>query len=273
MWIVGLAIVGFVVYLWKAYDLGHSKSPKKYLYSPPKGKQYELFENMLKQSHLLIAGCQGSGKSVVMNGLISDILCRYPADDPEGAQMILIDPKCVEFCSYADLPHTLAYAEGFNPSAWISAMKKAVKIMDERKAHMKGKMRLYDKGDLYVIIDEWATVYKNGGKEAFNLMMRLVSEGRAEKVHVIMATQVPKATIIPTELRENFDARLCLRTANSIQSRVIMEENGCEDLPRYGYGFYVTTEGIDKWDIPYVKPDELQRLVDHWHGPGVQPVK
>ena len=93
------------------------------------------------------------------------------------------------------------------------------------------------------------------------------AEGRAERVHVIMATQIPKATIIPTEVRENFDARLCLRTANAIQSRVIMENNGCETLPRYGNGFYCKPEGTQLVKIPYVKDNEIQVLLNWWDDP------
>ena len=238
---------------------------RKYTFTSPKGQVYCLFSDMLKQSHLLIAGCQGSGKSVVMNGIIDTILYCLPFDREGGAQCILLDPKCVEFSRYEFLPHVLAYAEGFNPDAWIAALRKAASIMDSRKIYMKKNgLRKYDKGDLYVIIDEWATIYKNGGKEAYKLMMRLVSEGRAERVHVIMATQVPKASIIPTEIRENFDARLCLRTTNAIQSRVIMESNGCEELPRYGQGYYVTPEDTALYNIPYVKEDEIESNLEWW---------
>ena len=108
-----------------------------------------------------------------------------------------------------------------------------------------------------------------GGKEAYKLVMRLTSEGRAARVHVILATQVPKASIIPTEIRENFDARLCLRTVNAIQSRVIMEENGCEELPDpvdagYAHGYYCHGSKKKKYEIPYVRQDEIDRNIEWW---------
>lgn len=243
-------------------------SNKRYSCVSPTGKTWNLFTDMLKQSHLLIAGCQGSGKSVAINGLISTLLYRLPFDKAGGATLILIDPKRVELAAYSKLPHTIAHAAGFNPSAWMEALEKAIQIMDSRYQYMERKhIKTYDKGDLYVIIDEWANVYKNGGKAAYKAVLRLTSEGRAAKVHVIMATQVPKANIIPTEIRENFDARLCLRTANAIQSRVIMEENGCEMLPRYGKGFYCKPEGDKLYDIPYVKQDEIDTLLQWWKDP------
>lgn len=238
---------------------------KEVEYTTPSGETYTLFTDILRQPHTLIAGCQGSGKSVVINGLIDTLMYRAPFDQDGGAQMVLIDPKRVELAAYKDLPHTLAHAAGFNPDAWLKALNSAIRIMDARYAYMEKKgLKKYDRGDLYVIIDEWANVYKNGGKDAYKAVLRLTSEGRAAKVHLIMATQVPKANIIPTEIRENFDSRICLRTANAIQSRVIMEDNGCESLPRYGQGFYVNPEGTELYNIPYVQQDELDRNIEWW---------
>ena len=229
------------------------------------GENYELFLDMIDQPHLLVAGATGSGKSVAINGLLSTILSKRPGDKKDEAQLILIDPKRVELAAYAHLPHTITHAAGFFPEKWVNALMTAVKIMDSRYIQMERKrLKMFDGGDLYVIIDEWANVYKNGGQAAYKAILRLTSEGRAARVHVIMATQIPKANIIPTEIRENFSARLCLRTNNSIQSRVIMEDNGCEELPRYGQGYYVKPEGTDLWKIPYVQEEEIQRRISFW---------
>ena len=242
------------------------RRPRKVRYTSPTGKTWDLFTDMLAQPHLLIAGATGSGKSVVINGLIDTLMYRLPFDCDDGAFLILIDPKKVELSQYKNLPHTLSHAAGYDPDAWVKALQSAVNIMDSRyNAMAKKNQRLYTGSDIYVVIDEWASIYKSvRGKECYRLLMRLTSEGRAAKVHVILATQVPKANIIPTEIRENFAARLCLRTANSIQSRVIMEANGCEDLPRYGQGYYVTPEGNTLYNIPYVQENEIEQNLMWW---------
>lgn len=231
-----------------------------------------LFLDALKQPHLLIAGATGSGKSVLINGLVNTLMQYLPFDQKNGVQLILIDPKRVELAAYKPLPHTIAHAAGFNPSAWVSALEKAVSIMDSRYDYMeKNGLKNYDKGDLYVIIDEWAAVYKNGGNSAYKHVLRLISEGRAAKVHVIMATQVPKANIIPTEIRENFSARFCLFTNNATQSRVIMDANGCEDLPDprtagYALAYYVLPgkNNRTRVKLPYVKDDEIEQNIAWW---------
>lgn len=236
---------------------------------------YELFEDMTQQPHLLVAGATGSGKSVAINGILSTLLVKAPGAKRDQVQLILIDPKRVELAAYAHLPHTLAHAAGFFPEKWLEALNKAVSIMDRRYAQMERKrLKMFDGGDLYVVIDEWANVYKNGGKDAYKAILRLTSEGRAARVHVIMATQVPKANIIPTEIRENFSARLCLRTNNSIQSRVIMEENGCEDLPDpkrvgYAHGYYCLPCNNTLYVIPYVDEETIQRRINYWSRPSL----
>ena len=190
---------------------------KKVTYTTPGQKTWDLFTDILNQPHTLIAGSTGSGKSVAMNGIISTVLNRLPFDQarndgPDGAQMILIDPKRVELARYKTMPHVLEYASGQNPEAWLNAMKTAVAIMDKRYNKMeKSGLLDYNGGDLYVFIDEWASINSKTNplrSECVSQLLRLVSEGRAAKVHVIMATQVPKANIIPTEIRDNFIARL-----------------------------------------------------------------
>ncbi len=256
-----------VVLVIAAIRLSRNGSWRKRTYTTPAGKTWDLFTDAIRQNHLLIAGATGSGKSVLIHGLITTMLYRLPFDQPNGVQLILIDPKKVELSQYKDLPHTITHAAGYTPSAWIAALNQAVSIMDRRYIRMeKQKQRIYTGGDLYIIIDEWASIYKStAGKQAYQLLMRLTSEGRAARVHVILATQVPKANIIPTEIRENFDCRFALRTANSVQSRVIMEQSGCESLPRFGQGFYITPEGTTLYDIPFVTEEEIRNILTWWN--------
>lgn len=227
----------------------------------PRGSYGRLYADILKQPHTLIAGATGSGKSVCINGIVHAALKRSPDD----VRFILIDPKRVELAAYADLPHTLAHAKGFAPEAWAQALQYAVDIMDARYNEMELKRKkMFPGADIYVVIDEWANVFKNGGRECYRAIMRLTSEGRAARVHVIMATQVPKACVLPTEVRENMIARLCLRCNSAVESRVLMDARGCETLPRYGKGYYITPERSACYDLPMIPEGELDAIVAHW---------
>lgn len=265
-----LIVLILVVLLWR-----HSKrKPKMVTYTSPTGYVYNLFTDILRQPHTLIAGATGSGKSVVMNGLIDTIMHRLPFDQVGGAQMVLIDPKRVELADYKNLPHTLVHAGGQNPEAWKNALNMAVRIMDGRYNRMeKNRQKEYTGGDVYVFIDEWASINSKTNplrKECVASLLRLVSEGRAAHVHVILATQVPKATVIPTEVRDNFVARLALMTENKLQSRVIIDTDGCEQFPSpklagYALGMYCLP-GNDRtiYEMPYVKQDQIDQDLAWW---------
>lgn len=221
-----------------------------------------LYDDMAKQPHLLIAGATGSGKSVVINGIVSTLLCK---NSPSKVQFILIDPKRVELSLYRNLPHVLRYAS--EPGEPAEALRYALSITDKRykQAQAQGT-RKYDGPDLYIIIDELADLMTTDKRNIKPLLQRLCQIGRAAKVHVIAATQCPLATVIPTEIKCNFDSRVGLRTRSAQDSRNILGESGLETLPRYGQGVYMTPEETDLWEIPLVPDAEQARLVAWWTG-------
>ena len=88
--------------------------------------------------------------------------------------------------------------------------------------------------------------------------------GRAANVHIIAATQCPLAAVIPTPIKVNFDSRVALRTRSKQDSRNILECAGCELLPRYGQGYYMTPAGLQLYNIPMIEDAERQRIINHW---------
>ena len=225
--------------------------------------RYDLYDNMANQPHLLIAGATGSGKSVVINGIVNNIMFRFPLDRPDGAQMILIDPKRVELAMYKNLPHTIRYAS--EPCEMLSALTEAMTITERRyKAMQKRGERKYSGSDIYVIIDEFADLMTTQRRMVAPLIQRLAQIGRAARVHIILATQTPIAKVLPTEIKCNFDSRVGLRTRSAQDSRNILGETGLECLPRFGQGVYMTPEGEQLYNIPYIDDDTLGKLVAHW---------
>lgn len=228
-------------------------------YTTPSGKTNELFLDMARQNHLLIAGATGSGKSVIVNGIITALLYRLPSK----VGFILIDPKRVELSPYKNLPHTLKYAS--EPKDMIEALNYAMRICDMRYREMqKNGDRLYRGGDVFVIIDEWADLMTTNKKVVAPLIQRLAQIGRASKVHVILCTQTPIAKVIPTEIKCNFDSRVGLRTRSAQDSINILGFSGLEKLPKYGQGFYMTPDEETLYAIPYVDETEQKRLINWW---------
>ncbi len=229
------------------------------VWETPQGASYDLFADMLKQPHLLVAGATGSGKSVVINGIITTALQYCPAE----VQFIFVDPKRVELVDYALLPHTLKYAS--EPGDMVQALQLAMDTTERRYKAMQARHKKnYSGGAIYVIIDELADLMTTNRKQVQPLIQRLAQVGRAANVHIIAATQCPLSAVIPTPIKVNFDSRVGLRTRSKQDSRNILGAPGCELLPRYGQGYYMTPKGLQLYNIPMYDPTEVQRLIDHW---------
>lgn len=233
-------------------------------YTTPAGEYSRLYSAMLSDTHLLIAGATGSGKSTVVNGIIHAALF----DSPAKVGFFLIDPKRCELRSYKDLPHTIAYAD--RPAQFVPTLQAAMNICEARFADMqrKGK-REYEGSDIYIIIDELMFMMTTQKREVLPLLQQIAMIGRAAKVHLIACTQSPVAAVIPTPLKCNFDSRLALRTATPQDSRNIIGVKGCEALPdpkREGkaFGYYRQGAETTLYKLPKVEEAEINRLIAHW---------
>ena len=227
----------------------------------PAGNAYNLYLDALAQSHLLIGGTTGSGKSVLVNGLIYTALFRAPS----AVQFILIDPKRVELVEYKPLPHVLRYAS--EPDTMTAALDLAMNVTESRFTVMQSeRVKKWRGGDLYVIIDELADLMTTNRKTVQPLLQRLCQIGRAARVHVVACTQTPISAVIPTQIKVNFDSRFILRTRTAQDSRNLMDRTGAELLPRYGQAYYSTPEYIPPAlvTVPMIPDNEISARVHWW---------
>ena len=227
----------------------------------PAGDAQNLYINALSQTHLLIGGTTGSGKSVLVNGLIYTALFQAPSQN----QFILIDPKRVELCEYKPLPHVLQYAS--EPQTMTSALEYAMNVIESRFSVMQSQnVKKWAGGNVYVIIDELADLMTTNRKTVQPLLQRLCQIGRAARVHVVACTQTPISAVIPTQIKVNFDSRFILRTRTTQDSRNLMDRTGAELLPRYGQAYYSTPEFIPPAlvTVPMIPDDEISARVHWW---------
>lgn len=227
----------------------------------PQGKASALALDFIKQTHLLIAGTTGSGKSVIINDIIYTLLYKSPRE----VKIILIDPKKVELINYKDLPHTLAYAS--EQADIIQTIKDAVTLMDKRYKVMQDKrIKKSKEADIYIIIDEYADLITTSKKDVERLICRIAQLGRAAKVHLILATQRPTRDIITGQVKVNIDSRLALRVPTAQDSRNIINVKGAELLGKYGQGYYLTPDTLTPQlvNIDYINDSELADRVKWW---------
>lgn len=237
-----------------------------------------VYADLAKMPHLLVAGTTGSGKSVGVNAMILSLLYRM---SPEECKFILIDPKMLEFSMYNGIPHLLTPVIT-DPAKAVLGLKWAVREMEERYRAMAClsvrningynlKLKeLRDKGEkpmrtiqvgfdpetgkpkyeqqmldtiplpyIVVVVDEMADLMLVAGKEVEAAIQRLAQMARAAGIHLIMSTQRPSVDVITGTIKSNFPTRISFQVTSKIDSRTILGEQGAEQLLGKGDMLYM----------------------------------
>ena len=210
--------------------------------------------------HLLIAGTTGSGKSVMINTLISSLLYR---NAPSDMKLIIVDPKQVEMAQYEDIPHLLTPIITSTEKA-LSAMKWAVGEMERRYTQMaeekvkniadyNAKMESNkdpEKGGkmpyIVIVIDEMADLMMMAGKDLEVLIVRIAQKGRAAGIHLVLATQRPEVKVITGLIKANVPSRIAFAVGSQMDSRIMLDQGGAEKLLGKGDMLMLTTEMMGK---------------------------
>ena len=197
--------------------------------------------NIAKLPHMLIAGTTGSGKSVCTNSLVISLLYKAA---PEEVRLIIIDPKVVEFKIYNGIPHLLIPVvtdpkKAAGALQWsVSEMEKRYQIFSEVGARdlasYNGIARRRDDLEvmpqIVIVIDELADLMMTASKEVEDSIIRVAQKGRASGLHLIIATQSPRADVITGLMKANIPSRIALKVASGMESRIILDSMGAEKL-------------------------------------------
>lgn len=227
----------------------------------PGGDVRKLSQAVFGAEHTLIAGTTGSGKSVLLNGIMRDFLRSYA---PCECELLLIDPKLVELDYLKRLPHCKGYADSSSSAA--SLLRTAVAEMQRRNQVTKQQhLRSYPGRELFIVIDELhPLLISESAVDIKHSLTLLLTQARSARIHVIACTQVPNRKTIPADIVSLFTMRIGLRCVDAIESRQIIGAKGCEMLPRYG-------KAIVRWNcdmlsatIPMTDYSEVEDLVRYW---------
>jgi DNA segregation ATPase FtsK/SpoIIIE, S-DNA-T family len=210
-----------------------------------------------KMPHLLIAGQTGSGKSVMINTLLTSLLYR---NSPSDLKLILVDPKQVELKPYDEIPHLLTPVIT-EPEKCISALKWAVAEMERRYKELADvrKRNIAEYNNLkkeagmpyiVIVIDELADLMMMAARDVESLIVRIAQKARAVGIHLVIATQRPSVDVITGLIKANIPARIAFTTASQVDSRTIIDQVGAEKLLGQGDMLFLTA------DMP--KPKRVQ---------------
>ena len=198
-----------------------------------------LFTDLKTAPHLMIAGTTGSGKSVFLHSIITSML--YKAT-PKELKFIMIDPKMLELSGYEEIPHLL-HPVVTNPKKAAAALKWAVKEMETRYKLLSDvgvrDIDSYNKKIdssknslpfIVIIIDELADLMFVAPNEIKESITRLSQMARAAGIHLIVASQRPSADVVAGLIKANFPARISFAVSSKIDSRIILDASGAEEL-------------------------------------------
>ena len=236
--------------------------------------------DLASMPHLLIAGATGSGKSVMVNAIITSFLF---ARTPQELRMILVDPKRVELSGYNGLPHLLVPVITESDKA-ASALKWAVLEMENRyrmfasagARNLEGynssredvNDRMYS---IVIIIDELADLMMQDGRETEESIVRIAQKARATGIHLILATQRPSVNVVTGLIKANIPSRIAFSMASQIDSRTVLDAPGAEDLIGRGDMLFQPSDAPKPTRMQgvFVSDREINAVVTHWRDQGL----
>lgn len=261
-----------------------------------------VYADLAKMPHLLVAGTTGSGKSVGVNSMILSLLYRMR---PDECKLIMIDPKMLEFSMYNGIPHLLTPVIT-DPGKAVVGLKWAVKEMEDRYRAMAqlnvrnisgynqklAELRssgekitrtvqtgfdtetgkpIFEEQELdltplpyiVIVVDEMADLMLVAGKEVEAAIQRLAQMARAAGLHLIMSTQRPSVDVITGTIKANFPTRISFQVTSKIDSRTILGEQGAEQLLGMGDMLYMPAgQRPIRVHGSFVKDSEVEKVVD-----------
>ncbi len=213
-----------------------------------------LVFDLAKTPHLLVAGATGQGKSVGLNAIITSILYKK---HPSQVKFVMIDPKMVEFSIYKVLENYFLAKMPGEDNAVITDVDKVKNTLLSLTIEMDNRYKLLEKANvrqireynerfvnrrlnpenghrylpyIIVVIDEFADLIMQAGKEVETPIARIAQKARAVGIHMILATQRPSTNIITGVIKAQFPSRIAFKVASMTDSRTILDMSGAQHL-------------------------------------------
>lgn len=259
--------------------------------------------DLAKAPHLLVGGTTGAGKSVGVNVMLTSLIMTRP---PSELRLILIDPKTTELAPYKEIPHLLhpvvtEVALAAKVLEWTcQEMDRRYKLLADWKVRgIEGynekvavetaswtpeKARHYfpdwPAGELLpqpktmpyivVVIDELADLMMQVGKDVETSIARIAQKARASGIHLIIATQSPRSSVLTGLIKGNMPTRLAYRVGSGVESRIVLDSLGAQALLNKGDQLFMSpaNQGLLRVHGPFLDDREVERITDFCRAQG-----
>lgn len=241
-----------------------------------------LYADLSNQPHMLIAGATNSGKSVFTAQLICSLaLFRRP----DELEFILVDTKNLDLVLFKGLEHikyVISSVEDLR--AALSHLLEEVRL---RNTQMSGLARNITEWNALVsipsrrmqykvlIIDELADVFmqdeallkpytrKERPESIADLIQQISQISRAAGVHLVMATQRPSVDVLPGTIKNNFPARVCFKVPSRVDSQVVLDAPGAQNLLGMGDYLYkiAGSDSLKRGHSAFVSMNDIATII------------
>ena len=213
-----------------------------------------VWMDLAKNPHMIVAGTTGSGKSTLLHNIIANLL-NY-----NDTSIYLIDPKGNEFSAYENAFTNVFVKYTYHQA--LGAVNDAIAIMEQRYNFMREGIKLDKLPNIVFIVDEFADlIMQDSNKELYTGLCKLAQKCRAAKISIILATQRPSVNIINGVIKANFPARIACRVSSHIDSKVVLDVVGAENLMGYGDALLRdNSRFLDRFQVAYTDAEEVVKF-------------
>jgi S-DNA-T family DNA segregation ATPase FtsK/SpoIIIE len=228
-----------------------------------------VFFDLADMPHLLVAGTTGSGKSVMLNALLTSLLLTT---DPRQVKMVLVDPKRVELTHFARIPHLITpvvtdVKKAANALSWaVAEMERRYEVLERTGARsLDGYNARSEKPMPYVVIviDELADLMMQAAAKVEDAVIRIAQKARAVGIHLVVATQRPSVDVITGMIKANIPSRVAFAVSSQVDSRVILDSVGAEALLGMGDMLFKPVSALRPSRVQgaFISEGEVERVV------------
>lgn len=234
-------------------------------------KRRFMWFNLASEPHVLVAGKSQSGKSNLVNGIIATLTQTH---SPDELRIVLVDQKGgIEFTHWNEVPHLLwnvaKTVEDVKPmlNRVVEVMRRRMELLEKAK---KKDIAAYNRATddrlprILVVIDEMNTFVGLGAltEEIHNLIMLIVSQGRAVGIHFMAATQHPEVKVIPGRIKTNMSVRMSGAMPSIVASQIVLDTADAAKLPSIP-GRFVAVVGLRTLiiQVPRIEDDDIAHVV------------
>ncbi|HEU4494251.1 MAG TPA: DNA translocase FtsK, partial [Rubrobacteraceae bacterium] len=228
-----------------------------------------VYFDLADMPHLLVAGTTGSGKSVMLNALLTSLLLTT---DPRQVKMVLIDPKRVELSHFARIPHLITpvvtdVKKAANALAWaVAEMERRYEVLEKkgvRSLHGYNARSEVQMPYVVIVIDELADLMMQAAAKVEDAVIRIAQKARAVGIHLVVATQRPSVDVITGMIKANIPSRVAFAVSSQVDSRVILDSVGAEALLGMGDMLFKPVSAVRASRVQgaFISEREVERVV------------